>query len=159
SPDSRIGSPLSRTSSALQHPLSLTGFALHPLWEKPGFCPPSPRGASGPCWTRCLHDGSCPEMEKCCSYGCALYCMKPVTGETHSQVLPVGRGNCRLRCRKRGECRGGTQIFLLPALWVWRDGRGHVTASAWLLLFPVRPHALLLLFCLLGLREASWVKQ
>ncbi|ETE56293.1 hypothetical protein L345_17996, partial [Ophiophagus hannah] len=74
------------------------GFVLHPLRgfpepiEKPGFCPPSPRGASGPCQANCLHDGNCPEMDKCCSYGCALYCMKPITGETQSQMLSGGGG-------------------------------------------------------------------
>ncbi|XP_058032714.1 fused toxin protein-like [Ahaetulla prasina] len=62
--------------------------------EKSGFCPPSPRGIMVPCLANCLHDGNCQETDKCCSYGCALNCMKPITGETQSQVLwlCLGRG-------------------------------------------------------------------
>ncbi|XP_026546510.1 BPTI/Kunitz domain-containing protein-like [Notechis scutatus] len=90
--------------------------------EKPGFCPPSPRGVSGPCLTSCLHDGSCPEMDKCCSYGCALYCMKPVTDLCQ---LPSEHGPCDLkvkrwfydpktqRCKKfiYGGCAGNANNF------------------------------------------------
>ncbi|XP_070604824.1 boophilin-H2-like isoform X2 [Erythrolamprus reginae] len=65
--------------------------------EKPGFCPPSPRGALVPCMTNCLHDGSCQDSEKCCSFGCALRCMKPVTDLCQ---LPPEEGPCDLKLRR-----------------------------------------------------------
>ncbi|KAL7990143.1 hypothetical protein Chor_010497 [Crotalus horridus] len=79
-------------------PEPMAGFCFA---EKPGYCPPSPRGALVPCLAECFHDGSCKETKKCCSYGCSLRCMEPVTGETQSQPL-CGRGGGMGREQLRG---------------------------------------------------------
>ncbi|XP_039198314.1 kunitz-type serine protease inhibitor bitisilin-3-like [Crotalus tigris] len=90
--------------------------------EKPGYCPPSPRGALVPCLAECFHDGSCKETKKCCSYGCSLRCMEPVTDLCQ---LPVEEGPCDLklprwfynpktqRCQKFdfGGCAGNANNF------------------------------------------------
>ncbi|KAM6454177.1 BPTI/Kunitz domain-containing protein-like [Liasis olivaceus] len=59
--------------------------------EKPGFCPPSPTGVTVECLADCLHDGNCLGTEKCCSHGCALRCLKPVTDLCQ---LPPEHGPC-----------------------------------------------------------------
>ncbi|KAH0619359.1 hypothetical protein JD844_019404, partial [Phrynosoma platyrhinos] len=55
-----------------------TPVGLSCVAEKAGFCPPSPTGFTTECLTSCIHDGGCPDDQKCCSYGCALRCTDPV---------------------------------------------------------------------------------
>ncbi|XP_013910662.1 PREDICTED: boophilin-G2-like [Thamnophis sirtalis] len=56
----------------------------------------------------CLHDGNCPGADKCCSFGCTLRCMKPVTGYCQE---PPEEGPCNKKTYrwfydpKTGECK------------------------------------------------------
>uniref|UniRef100_A0ABM5G4J8 Actinia tenebrosa protease inhibitors-like n=1 Tax=Pogona vitticeps TaxID=103695 RepID=A0ABM5G4J8_9SAUR len=59
--------------------------------EKPGSCPPSPTVITTECLTGCMHDGSCPNDQKCCSFGCALRCSDPLKDLCR---MPPEKGPC-----------------------------------------------------------------
>nr|XP_020662688.1 BPTI/Kunitz domain-containing protein-like [Pogona vitticeps] len=59
--------------------------------EKPGSCPPSPMVITTECLTGCMHDGSCPDDQKCCSFGCALRCSDPLKDLCR---MPPEKGPC-----------------------------------------------------------------
>uniref|UniRef100_A0A8C5SNZ9 BPTI/Kunitz inhibitor domain-containing protein n=1 Tax=Laticauda laticaudata TaxID=8630 RepID=A0A8C5SNZ9_LATLA len=89
--------------------LPTSGRSLSPSSLPADLCQlPSEHGPCDLKVTRWFYDLKTQRCKKFTYGGCA--------GNANNFKRRLG---CRLRCRKRGECQGGMQIFLLPVLWAW----------------------------------------
>ncbi|XP_062977436.1 BPTI/Kunitz domain-containing protein-like [Elgaria multicarinata webbii] len=111
----RCGEPKHRffynMTSKMCEPFMYTGCSWNRNWyytaeecqrscayvEKPGFCLPNPKVVLSGCPIECTHDGTCPEDQKCCSFGCALRCTAP---DKDVCKLPPKTGPCDNNVRK-----------------------------------------------------------
>ncbi|KAJ7332284.1 hypothetical protein JRQ81_014464 [Phrynocephalus forsythii] len=80
--------------------------------EKPGSSPPSPRVITTECLTSCLHDGNCPNDQKCCSFG-YICRMPPEKGPCHATVQNWYYDWETQKCKKfsYGGCLGNKNNF------------------------------------------------
>uniref|UniRef100_A0A6I8PHS6 WAP four-disulfide core domain 8 n=1 Tax=Ornithorhynchus anatinus TaxID=9258 RepID=A0A6I8PHS6_ORNAN len=82
--------------------------------QRSGSCPASPPGTKGSadCVRSCRRDTTCPQGQKCCSFGCSQVCTTPVKGVTQRpgtcpQLSPRTKGACDRRCRTDDSCPQG----------------------------------------------------